>query len=716
MYFIDGFVLNKFDTSVGLNGVSVLIQNDQTGVSYPDVTRSDSSNNNGYFAKTVSLCDGETFSISIPSQTPFKDSITNKEYKYPPVTKLSTELVYANQVYPGCIGSTPCNFYAYPRPLSDCKANGLDIVTLTMPGTVNFSNALASPNDLSYSSTLNYGVGVTVPNYTKTPPDAANVVFTNHTYNTAATAPLTVNLKYTVAGVSYSDSSVNNCVINEGSVVMGDVGGKVRNESGTGLANIPVLLNGSTSTTTAGDGSYSFSVPDGSSYRIEIPNNINPGMGTCAYYNNIDYSATSYQNNQYNVVVNGVVYQKPAVTTARKLLYEAGENCGSDCNFTYYQLPTAGLNVDPRSGTMPLSSTLTPSWGGNIQYSALDIWDGAGNWLRRYTYPDKNNYWIYDPPGTLISPPSGDTTKPIVYSYPADGGYIIRYLTQRTIPDSATTPNYATNSCSPNIVPVVGSAGQTPWWQVETGNVFTDNRSGGTSIQSNLPSGESLFNQSGTATWNQGLPDYGTQGSGVGSSAVAVQSGEYSGKKLTYAYWNNKLLDYQNNHSIPNDANSSGDTINLNTFNDGIYQIDVDGVSELKISQSLNITKAIAIMFLGDVKITGNITADPGAIVIVIASGKITIDHPVTALQGFYIADDLINTDDSDFDANDSQLTIKGGLISWVGINLWRNLSDNANAGELFIQNNDMVNALKNTTTDLKAFKIYQYTWKEVAP
>ncbi|PIP53144.1 hypothetical protein COX08_02545, partial [Candidatus Beckwithbacteria bacterium CG23_combo_of_CG06-09_8_20_14_all_34_8] len=160
----------------------------------------------------------------------------------------------------------------------------------------------------------------------------------------------------------------------------------------------------------------------------------------------------------------------------------------------------------------------------------------------------------------------------------------------------------------------------------------------------------------------------------------------------------------------------SGDTINLNTFNDGIYQIDVDGVSELKISQSLNITKAIAIMFLGDVKITGNITADPGAIVIVIASGKITIDHPVTALQGFYIADDLINTDDSDFDANDSQLTIKGGLISWVGINLWRNLSDNANAGELFIQNNDMVNALKNTTTDLKAFKIYQYTWKEVAP
>ncbi|PIP52903.1 hypothetical protein COX08_03895, partial [Candidatus Beckwithbacteria bacterium CG23_combo_of_CG06-09_8_20_14_all_34_8] len=222
---IYGYVLNKFDTSVGLNGVSVLIQNDQTGVSYPDVTRSDSSNNNGYFAKTVSLCDGETFSISIPSQTPFKDSTTNKEYKYPSVTKLSTELVYANQVYPGCIGSTPCNFYAYPRPLSDCKANGLDIVTLTMPGTVNFSNALASPNDLSYSSTLNYGVGVTVPNYTKTPPDAANVVFTNHTYNTAATAPLTVNLKYTVAGVSYSDSSVNNCVINEGSVVMGDVGG-----------------------------------------------------------------------------------------------------------------------------------------------------------------------------------------------------------------------------------------------------------------------------------------------------------------------------------------------------------------------------------------------------------------------------------------------------------------------------------------------------------
>ncbi|PIP52904.1 hypothetical protein COX08_03900, partial [Candidatus Beckwithbacteria bacterium CG23_combo_of_CG06-09_8_20_14_all_34_8] len=432
-------------------------------------------------------------------------------------------------------------------------------------------------------------------------------------------------------------------------------------------------------------------------------------------YNNIDYSATSYQNNQYNVVVNGVVYQKPAVTTARKLLYEAGENCGSDCNFTYYQLPTAGLNVDPRSGTMPLSSTLTPSWGGNIQYSALDIWDGAGNWLRRYTYPDKNNYWIYDPPGTLISPPSGDTIKPIVYSYPADGGYTFRYLTQRTIPDSATTPNYATNSCSPNIFSIVGSAGQTPWWQVETGNVFTDNQSldEGKAIKSVVPDTQTLFTEGGTATWQQGgssALDVGDP-TKIGSSAVAIQSGEYNGKKFNYDYWNAKLIDYQTDLSL----NSNG--IDLTILNDGIYQITTPaGVTTLNVSASGNINKAVAILYKGKIEINTNIIANTGAIVILIAQDEIIIDHDVTTLHGFYIADGTISTDNDENNSNGEQLIVKGGLISWTGVNLWRVLSDNNNAGELFIQNNEMINALKTTTTDLKAFKFYQYTWKEVAP
>jgi len=197
----------------------------------------------------------------------------------------------------------------------------------------------------------------------------------------------------------------------------------------------------------------------------------------------------------------------------------------------------------------------------------------------------------------------------------------------------------------------------------------------------------------------------------IGSSAVAIQSGEYNGKKFNYDYWNAKLIDYQTDLSL----NSNG--IDLTILNDGIYQITTPaGVTTLNVSASGNINKAVAILYKGKIEINTNIIANTGAIVILIAQDEIIIDHDVTTLHGFYIADGTISTDNDENNSNGEQLIVKGGLISWTGVNLWRVLSDNNNAGELFIQNNEMINALKTTTTDLKAFKFYQYTWKEVAP
>jgi len=63
------------------------------------------------------------------------------------------------------------------------------------------------------------------------------------------------------------------------------------------------------------------------------------------------------------------------------------------------------------------------------------------------------------------------------------------------------------------------------------------------------------------------------------------------------------------------------------------------------------------------------------------------------------------------------QLVIKGGLVSWTGVNLERDLAEgNSQPGELLTQNLEMVNALKVTKGPLKAFRIYKYSWQEIKP
>jgi len=260
------------------------------------------------------------------------------------------------------------------------------------------------------------------------------------------------------------------------------------------------------------------------------------------------------------------------------------------------------------------------------------------------------------------------------------------------------------------------------WWQVNKGNVFSNYAEGITAaIKSIVPKLQSLFRSGGSAVWKSGGIDYNKPDGDLGSLAVAMQSGSYDGKVYDFAYWENKLADYI---AVPPFGAISGNTLNLAAINeDGIYLVEpdiVDPAFGLSINASAAISKQIAILYKGPITIASNITTDHTAspIIIIIAGGSkgsININPVVVRIYGYYIADDYILTGSKGV-ASDKQLFINGGLISWRGVNLQRDLEDNTQPGELFDQNFKMINDLKTTTSPLKAFRIYQYSWQELEP
>jgi len=163
---------------------------------------------------------------------------------------------------------------------------------------------------------------------------------------------------------------------------------------------------------------------------------------------------------------------------------------------------------------------------------------------------------------------------------------------------------------------------------------------------------------------------------------------------------------------------------------DGIYRVETIA-PYLELSASTGIDKQIAILYEGQVIVVDNIriTRNDGIFILVNGGtrnsdgsypstnkGTIDISPTVSNLHGFYIADKEISTG-TNLTSPDVQLVIKGGLVSWTGVNLERDLAEgNSQPGELLTQNLEMVNALKVTKGPLKAFRIYKYSWQEIKP
>ncbi len=691
-YDIEGLLVG---TKPVIKDVNVVVKHDKTGQTYSLKTDS-----GGNYSTVLDLCEGDTYSITIPSQ-----SISG--YQFPPLTYLDRKLSYVNQTQVGGCATSSCDFQMYPLPKSSCRINDfVSISPSTFPFAATFKNAAVNGREQVYSLTLDFGDGSDTQ--TVSPPPSMDSVIATHTYNENKnyTIPLTANLHFSDAsGTVYRSSPVvSNC--NIGFVTPYIVAGYVRSNSsdGPGIEGITVLVDDTIKITpliTDNTGYFSTSINGGSSYSVSIQSNSYAGTDVCGAV----------------IQIGGNYYMKPLLTTAtdatqdKKMQYEnqsQASGCGENCNFIFYQAPYSDTEetYSPPEQTYPLDVTFAfPDMV--TGFSAAGYADVSETKYRRFTCSGSN-------PELLVEGNPNLPSETQVCHFDAAG--LSLYMTRRIIGE------YNFNNCHSELI---GGNYPDAWWQVGIGNVFS-NYGGGTerAIQSIVPSGESLIESGGSATWNEGGIDYNAdQGGDFGDYALEAQAGTYVKKDTyNYAFWQDKLADYTTY------GKSKADVANIASWPNGIYEIEADQFP-LVIGSTSGVTnlgsRQIAILYRGRVDILGDIITDKGGIFVLISGnqdstggqkGNIYISDGVAQLDGFYIADEYITTSSYKDDVDANRLLIRGGLIGWRGVNLWRHMqgADNQTPAEKFEHNADMIYTLKTTESDLKAFKIYQYVWSEV--
>jgi len=681
---ITGRVHDVYNTSIGISGVQLTI--DVAGIG--GGTFFATTNSTGNFSKTIELPTASNYFDVIVSSSTSPDS----NYAWPPLTPDKATRYTMQQWGNGdCVNEGGCNFGAYPKPKADCQLRTgsnayADEISISPNTTVDFRNNLFNPLSANYSNTLSYGDGSA--NFSGSITAALN----SHTYANAGpfTPRLTTMLNYaTWNDIKYSASAINTCTI--GAIADYTVSGSVKNESGTGIQGITVIVNDGTdhNIVTDSNGAYSVSIGGGRTYSVSISGNA---------------ASTSCGNeNGLIETINGIYYMKPILTTNSVMpnqmsyINQQQDNTGcagsGGCNFVYYRSPYAQINEDEdlRSG-----SVLTFNW-----------LDTATNYAPNTALAEKKiEFNVNNISESIITSPS----NPISYDFRDLFGFA-KLSTKRNFGS-----DHYLEYCHKAIV--VFAPASSSWWQVGSGNVFsnyTPGSGGTTAIKSEVPATESFFSGGGTATWNMGEINVSEN---IGSDAVALDSGAYGGKTYDYRYWESKLADYTIDMSL------TGNTLDLNDITitdpqtEGIYRVIPQPEGLLNIIATAAIDgKQIVILHDGNVNITSDITTVPGsdAIIILIASGSIAFnnnagDNTDNYIHGIYIGD-TINTGNY---AN--KLSIKGSLIGWTGVYLQRSYASASEPAELFIQNVEMINALKSTTGPLKAFKSYRYTWEEVAP
>jgi len=677
---VQGRVLSRYtaDGSLGaprvsIAGVTVEVKNDSSGE--VALVNTDASGN---YAAVIRLCGSDTYSVSVPKQAIpdyYEIALTDPER-------------YRNYPYQDMVGgcavksSGKCDFMMYPLPKSACRIN--DKVTVNpgiFPFTADFRNDAYNGRESIYSFTLDYGDGSGVKTITPPPPISNSI--DSHTYDKAMhyVIPLTANLSFTSAeGTRYSASpSVSHCTIGVG--IPYKVSGFVNSEAGGGIEGIGVEVNGEI-VYTDNTGEFTTYVNQGIPYEIKIVGNASSNLcGNDPAVNLIELK-------------NGKYHMKPLLNPANQMEYldqiPGNGDCGQTCNFTYYLSPYADYTLakaDPLDTAYPYLINFSNFITSNILYSS----DTDKTRLECHHLMPDGEIATFDNP-TGIKQCQYDRSGISIFSNTINRGlYSMTYCANRTIaPDNEYKA----------------------WWQVEEGNVFSNFGGGTDALKSQVPTGSNLFSFGGTATaWSGGIK-YGS--GGLGSAVAIGQTGQYGGETYNYQYWSDKLSDYT--YFIPG-VKVINQTFLNSSLVSGVYQLDNDtDILELK---SLDFgSKQLAILFDGDISLQGNITSTAkDGVFILIVSGKITVqDASLDELHGFYIADKAIATGKGEGSKGfNKKLTIRGGLISWQKVLLQSEYADSSDPAEKFFQNKDMVNALK-FSEPLRAFRVYQYTWREIEP
>jgi len=684
-YLISGKVLNRFNSAQGVSNVNVVVSSELQ-------TKNAWTNSSGNYSTTITMYNSnKRYNVSTNNSTSNPSGYT-KPALTSSIEATKDSLSYNNQLwgFSDCMSTGSCNFVMYPNPKTDCQlkessstsyTDGVNIADANGK-SFDFINALSNPLNNYYSNTLSYGDGSS--NFS----NSITVAIPSHTYTSSGpfTAVLSTGLSFKDANNTWyrATPATDSCVI--GLLPDYTVSGYIKNENNLSLASIAVEVNDQTTTTNA-SGYYQITIPGGANYDVKIVNN-QPISDECAEDDVVEIG-TNY-------------YMQPAITTNNNHEYlnqiQNSGDCKNACNFTYYLSPYAELN--PKSPTTPtgITSVLYTLSKTATGYAPLAELSGD-----KICHTNSGG-------GSLTCYPS--PISPYTLDYIVSDFYNTYYQVSRT------EAGYTFNYCDGTIANIDTVPVSSAWWQVGSGNVFsnyTPGSGGTTAIKSEVPATESFFSGGGTATWNMGEINVSEN---IGSDAVALDSGAYGGKTYDYRYWESKLADYTIDMLL------TGNTLDLNDISitdpqtEGIYRVTPQPEGLLYISATAAIdSKQIVILHDGNVNITSDITTVSGsdAIIILIASGSITFNNNAgpglnNYIHGIYIGD-TINTGNY---AN--KLSIKGSLIGWTGVYLQRSYASASEPAELFIQNVEMINALKNTIGPLKAFKTYRYTWEEVAP
>ena len=208
------------------------------------------------------------------------------------------------------------------------------------------------------------------------------------------------------------------------------------------------------------------------------------------------------------------------------------------------------------------------------------------------------------------------------------------------------------SAADPPVTPFYQCLPQDPWWQTVDGNIHSDGQ-----VISSVPDNQWLM------TGDPAILSYGTLGTDLLDSIRSVsplyaESG-YEATVYNYSWWDRHLRD-EEKREAPSFLTEIAD--------DGVYTV----TSGDQIRGSADNGVKIVILHDGDLNLTGDIEVDPGSFLMVVASGKITIDDSVTIAQGIFIADEIeFATGGS---SSDSQLAAQGTFIGWNGISILRDI------------------------------------------
>ena len=370
------------------------------------------------------------------------------------------------------------------------------------------------------------------------------------------------------------------------------------------------------------------------------------------------------------------------------------------------------LTVGLLSAVSPLAITdLSLNWGG-----LQEKWFVDKNNSDYYIYPLASRAKVYKWQGGLQAgggSPQGDKliTKvetldcynaipkgsPTTYSWSFSGSAGQKYDWRVRADNGSAGINSDTWSFT-----ISGTQPLEAWWQAQGGDVTAV-----ADINSAVPSGQYLItapdsNPPGVAVAGGTLTTNNQPASSIGWKVANTPLSSQLASTYNYTYLKNRIKAVVDPVTISNSISSAAQLTSSPPASDGVYYVTSPDAT---VTANINLGNAKIVWLVeGNLNINGAIDFAAQGLVVIIASGNITIDPDVTALKGIYIAGGTVNTGTGNI-----ALQIDGSVVGLVNVNLQRQKVA-ATPAETFVFHPEMIVNLPST------LRRQNLLWQEVAP